>query len=148
MSEFFALLQIVGCYQVCGAPSLSAGGMLVHAQLLPPYTIWFGECKQQLRRQGGGLPLVLSCGMSSRNQCTHPADLACFVLFCFVLTPVQIYCRPTYEVAEDYLMDQSKSPMSLRNVLARFAVTTTYCAILTLIGCAMPFCGAFLALVS
>ncbi|KAL4860241.1 GABA transporter 1 [Chlorella vulgaris] len=58
----------------------------------------------------------------------------------------QIYCRPTYEVAEDYLMDQSKSPMSLRNVLARFAVTTTYCAILTLIGCAMPFFGAFLAL--
>lgn len=58
----------------------------------------------------------------------------------------QIYCRPTYEVAEDYLMDQSKSPMSLRNVMARFAVTTTYCAILTLIGCAMPFFGAFLAL--
>ena len=37
--------------------------------------------------------------------------------------------------------------MAPRNILGRFVVTTIYCALLTLIGCAFPFFGDFLALV-
>lgn len=58
----------------------------------------------------------------------------------------QIYCRPTYEPLEEMFMDTKQSPMSKRNVLSRFGITTCYCALLTLIGCAFPFFGDFLAL--
>jgi hypothetical protein len=37
--------------------------------------------------------------------------------------------------------------MAPRNMLGRLVVTTTYCVLATLIGCAFPFFGAFLALV-
>ena len=40
-----------------------------------------------------------------------------------------------------------QAPLSLRNIGGRLIVTTIYCAILTLIGCMMPFFGDFLALV-
>jgi hypothetical protein len=37
--------------------------------------------------------------------------------------------------------------MAPRSMLGRLVVTTTYCVLATLIGCAFPFFGAFLALV-
>lgn len=40
-----------------------------------------------------------------------------------------------------------QSPTSRRNMLGRFVVTTIYCSLLTLLGCALPFFGSFLALV-
>lgn len=41
-----------------------------------------------------------------------------------------------------------QSPTALRNIIGRFVVTTIYCSLLTLLGCALPFFGSFLALVS
>ncbi|KAL4440494.1 hypothetical protein ABPG75_003508 [Micractinium tetrahymenae] len=58
----------------------------------------------------------------------------------------QIYCRPTYEVVEEWAMDTKQSPTSPRNMMRRFVVTTVYCSLLTLLGCALPFFGSFLAL--
>ncbi|KAL4430197.1 hypothetical protein ABPG77_004979, partial [Micractinium sp. CCAP 211/92] len=51
----------------------------------------------------------------------------------------QIYCRPTYEVVEVWAMDTKQSPTALRNIIGRFVVTTIYCSLLTLLGCALPF---------
>ena len=59
----------------------------------------------------------------------------------------QIYCRPTYEWADNLFMDFKKGPFALRNVLARLFITTIYSMLMTLVSCAIPFFGSFLALV-
>lgn len=58
----------------------------------------------------------------------------------------QIYCRPTYEAVELVTMDTKQGPMAPRNIVTRLFITTSYTALLTLIACAMPFFGSFLAL--
>jgi hypothetical protein len=59
----------------------------------------------------------------------------------------QIYCRPTYEWAENVFMDFKQGPWSMRNVICRLLITTTYSIFMTLISCAIPFFGSFLALI-
>lgn len=46
------------------------------------------------------------------------------------------------------LLSCVQSPTSARNIIGRLVVTTIYCSLLTLLGCALPFFGSFLALVS
>ena len=50
------------------------------------------------------------------------------------LAAPQIYCRPTYEVMEVYAMDIKQAPLSIRNMIGRFVVTTIYCVLVTLVG--------------
>ena len=59
----------------------------------------------------------------------------------------QIYCRPTYEWADNLFMDFKQGPWAIRNVIARLFITTIYSIFMTLISCAIPFFGSFLALI-
>lgn len=198
MSEFFALLQIVGCYQVGGAAWGRCGGRCGGRRRVGGEERGRGSCSQVLPSAW-----VLTC--LRPHSIRHPS--AC--------QPVtQIYCRPTYEAVELKVMDTKQvraaassggggscqqgrlpallplraaglgghlptllassagalraqeslppglatpptrllcaveqGPMAPRNVVTRFAITTVYVAVLTLIGCALPFFGDFLALV-
>ncbi|PRW20662.1 GABA transporter 1-like [Chlorella sorokiniana] len=58
----------------------------------------------------------------------------------------QIYVRPTLEAVELKTMDTTQPLTSRRNLLTRFVISTIYVAVVTLIGCALPFFGDFLAL--
>ncbi|KAI5057539.1 hypothetical protein GOP47_0027967 [Adiantum capillus-veneris] len=59
----------------------------------------------------------------------------------------QIYCRPTIGYFEDTLVQRKKSDFNTKTkMLIRLLITTTYMAIVTLIACALPFFGDFVAL--
>ena len=53
----------------------------------------------------------------------------------------QIYCRPTFGFAYNYLLRPLEPVWSLHNVLMRAVVTTVYMAVITLIAAMVPFFG-------
>ncbi|CAK0782970.1 hypothetical protein CVIRNUC_006165 [Coccomyxa viridis] len=59
----------------------------------------------------------------------------------------QIYCRPTFGFAYNYMIRPGERVWSLHNVAMRGIVTTIYMAIITLICCLIPFFGDFVAFV-
>ncbi|KAK9813661.1 hypothetical protein WJX73_002176 [Symbiochloris irregularis] len=59
----------------------------------------------------------------------------------------QIYSRPTFEYTYVRWLNPTQSKFSVRNVLIRLAVTTTYVVLITLICCMVPFFGDFVALI-
>lgn len=53
----------------------------------------------------------------------------------------QIYCRPTFGFAYNYMIRPYEDVWSKHNILMRAIVTTIYMAIITLICCLIPFFG-------
>lgn len=53
----------------------------------------------------------------------------------------QIYCRPTFGFAYNYVLRKHERVWSFHNVLMRAIVTTIYMAIITLIAAMVPFFG-------
>lgn len=77
---------------------------------------------------------------------TWAIRLANFFALLQIIGCYQIYCRPTYEAVEGFVMDPKKAQMSVRNCFSRFCVSLVYCALLTFVGAIFPFFGDFLAL--
>lgn len=53
----------------------------------------------------------------------------------------QIYCRPTFGFAYNYVIRKNERVWSGHNVLMRAIVTTIYMAVITFICCLIPFFG-------
>ena len=58
----------------------------------------------------------------------------------------QIYCRPTFGFAYNYLLRPLEPVWSLHNILMRAMVTTVYMAVITLIAAMIPFFGCVASL--
>ena len=120
MANIFAVVQIVGCYQVSG----------LH---LP-------ACTHHTSTSSQALPLE-SVSVQTLFEPDPPPPLL------LLLGQTQVYCRPTYEWAEVRLMRADQDKLSNHNKLARALITTTYIVLMTVICCAIPFFGDFVALV-
>eukprot|EP00884_Botryococcus_braunii_P023632 jgi/Botrbrau1/9953/Bobra.0012s0048.1 len=59
----------------------------------------------------------------------------------------QIYCRPTFDFFYRRILDHKQPTWSTTNVIRRFIVTSIYLALVTLVCCALPFFGDFVAFV-
>ncbi|MEW5315984.1 MAG: hypothetical protein WDW38_007378 [Sanguina aurantia] len=93
---------------------------------------------------GYGVPVYLPQSFTDPNWALVLVNIFAIVQIagCF-----QIYCRPTYEWASLKFEDPTQGPWSRHNIISRFGVTFTYSCLMTLVSCAVPFFGDFVALV-
>lgn len=93
---------------------------------------------------GFNVQSYLLFSISTPSWCVVVANIAAIIQFA---ASFQFYCQLTFEYFETKYGDVSRPKYGLRNIVPRFLIRTSFLAIITLVSCALPFFGDFVALV-